>query len=75
MYIGALYLEEKLSTPDDIFENNGAKAMYFYMLRERRSIANALKEAMQANLTCQKITSRRLITHSALHHPMPEISR
>ncbi|MCP5208303.1 MAG: chalcone isomerase family protein [Hahellaceae bacterium] len=57
VYIGSLYLEKAETNADDIFADDGYKIMSFYMLRNvrGRSIATALKEAMQLNLTPEEV--------------------
>jgi hypothetical protein len=57
VYIGSLYLEKPESNAEEIFKDDGYKIMSFYMLRNvrGRSIATALKEAMQLNLTPEEV--------------------
>ena len=57
VYIGSLYLEQKYTDAEAIFNDDGYKRMSFHMLRNVRGkrIATALKDAMQLNLTREEI--------------------
>ena len=57
VYIGSLYLEQKYTNAEAIYNDDGYKRMSFHMLRNVRGkrIATALKDAMQVNLTREEI--------------------
>jgi hypothetical protein len=62
VYVGALYLQQKRTTPDTVFNDNGPKRIAMHMLREVRAdqFFAALSEGLKDNHTPEQLAKIEL---------------